>query len=37
MNYAEIKLCELIGMHEQTGASLICDADSKMVDVELED
>jgi len=37
MNYADLDLFELIIMHEKSGASLTCDADSQMVNVELED
>ena len=37
MNYSDLDLFELITMHGKSGASLICDADSQMVDVELED
>lgn len=37
MNYSDLDLFELITMHEKSGASLICDADKQVVNVELED
>lgn len=37
MNYADLDLFELITTHYISGASLICDADSQLVDVEWED